>query len=169
MSCKKNFQDQVFARAKSKRYASEWSHFCAFLMTFFNFFSKKPRMLGKQERKSGEFLPRKICIMAGVKPQSDDLLLWNLPVLLKFNKSWFSRIARRSIHAVFWRMRRIGCVHPRLWSARGALVRAPQIREIQRVGAYWGHFFETNLYAAFYTLNVNRMFHFFIFFPPTTW
>lgn len=74
-----------------------------------------------------------------------------LPMLLKFNKRWLSRIARRSVHAVLWRVGCVGSIHARLRCARGALVGAPQIREIQRVGAYRGHFFETNFYAAFYT------------------
>ena len=144
------------------------------------------RMLGKKGRKNVEFLSRIICIMAGVRPQkprgkyevvilcqlrwsylplgkSDDLLTWNLPVLLQLHKRWLSWISRRPVHSVFRCVRRIGCIHARLWCARGALVRAPQIREVQRVGAYRGHFFETNFYAAFYTSTVNRTFHYFFF------
>lgn len=43
---------------------------------------------------------------------------------------------------VLGRVRRIRCVHPGMWCSRGALVRAPQIRKIKRVGADSGHFFQ---------------------------
>lgn len=65
-------------------------------------------------------------------------------MLLEFNKS---RLARYSgccwttIH-VFGGVRGVRCIHTGLWCTRGALVGAPQIRKIKRVGAYRCHFIE---------------------------
>lgn len=52
--------------------------------------------------------------------------------------------SRRSAVDVLWRVRGFRGVHPGLRRARGALVRAPQIRKVERVAADGGHFFEMN-------------------------
>lgn len=67
-------------------------------------------------------------------------------MLLQLDESRFSgrRPRRRSAIDVFWRVWGIRRVHPGLRRARGALVRAPQIRKVERVAADRGHFFEMN-------------------------
>lgn len=52
--------------------------------------------------------------------------------------------SRRSAVDVLWRVRGFRGVHPGLRRTRGALVRAPQIRKVERVAADGGHFFEMN-------------------------
>jgi hypothetical protein len=81
---------------------------------------------------------------------------FKLPVLLELDEGGLAGVAGRAVHAVFRCVRSVGRVHARLWSARGPLVGAPQICEVQRVGAYRGHFFETNFHAAFYTFGIGN-------------
>lgn len=65
-----------------------------------------------------------------------------LPMLLQFNKCWFiwwCRRYRTAVHQVFWLWR----IHyARVRCTGRALVGAPQICEVKRVGADWCHFIE---------------------------
>lgn len=65
-----------------------------------------------------------------------------LPMLLQFNKCWFiwwCRRYRTAVHQIFWLWR----IHnARVRCTGRALVGAPQICEVKRVGADWCHFIE---------------------------
>ena len=69
-------------------------------------------------------------------------------MLLQLDEGRFAgRGCRRTAVDVLRRVRRVRRIHPGLGSARGALVRAPQVRKVERVGADRGHFIEMNCKA----------------------
>lgn len=82
-------------------------------------------------------------------------------MLLQLDKGRFAGPGpcRRSAVDVLWRMRGIRGVHPGLRRTRGALVRAPQIRKVERVAADGGHFFEMNRNAAGKSASAHSLTH----------